>query len=157
MVNAVEIVPYQTSYDTHFYDLNIEWLQTFFYVEDHDEEVLSNPKTHIIDNGGHIFFAIAEDKVIGTVALIKMSKNVFELSKMAVLPECRGMKVGQKLMKKCIDLAKDRQWEKLVIYSNTKLENAIYIYRKYGFEEIELEKGGPYDRGDIKMELTLKS
>ena len=40
-----------------FYDLNIEWLKTFFYVEPFDEEVLSKPETYIIEKGGSIFFA----------------------------------------------------------------------------------------------------
>ncbi len=38
---------------------------------------------------------------------------------------------------------------------NTKLENAIYIYKKYGFIEVDLEKDNPYMRSNIKMILEL--
>ena len=47
-------------------------------------------------------------------------------------------------------------YNSIILYSNTKLENAIYIYRKYGFIEIPNEENSPYKRSDIKMKLHLK-
>ncbi|WP_246067723.1 GNAT family N-acetyltransferase [Changchengzhania lutea] len=134
----------------------MEWLKTFFYVEPYDEKVLSDPETYIIKRGGHIFFATLENKVVGTVALMPMNNlDAFELTKMAVSPRHRGFKIGQKLMQHCLDFAKTNDIPKLIIYSNTKLENAIYIYKKYGFFEIPIEAESPYDRSDIKMELVF--
>ncbi len=154
----INIIPFDKAHAKAFYDLNIEWLQTYFYLEPIDEEVLSNPDHYIIDNGGHIFFALMNDLVVGTVALMPTNeKGVFELTKMAVLPNQRGLKIGQQLMLFCIDLAKQKNFKGLMLYSNTKLENAIYIYRKYGFIEIPIEENSPYKRSDIKMILDLKS
>lgn len=150
----VEIIPFQKEYSGQFYDLNIEWLEAFFYVEDHDKEVLGNPQSYIIDNGGFIFFAKYNNEIVGTVALMNESFG-FELSKMAVSPKYRGLKIGQKLMEHCISFAKKKKWEELIIYSSRKLENAIYIYKKYGFIEIPVEKDCPYERCDIKMVLKL--
>ena len=151
----VEIIPFKKEYSSKFHDLNIEWLETIFYVEDHDKKVLSNPQSYIIDNGGYIFFAKYMGKIVGTVALMNESHG-YELSKMAVSPKFRGLKIGQQLMDYCIDFAKSRSLPKLILYSNTKLENAIYIYRKYGFIKIPVEKDCPYDRCDIKMKLLIK-
>jgi len=151
----VSIISFEEQYAKDFYDLNIEWLETFFYVEPHDEEVLSQAKSYIIDNGGHIFFAKIGDKIAGTVALIKIEDGIFELSKMAVSVSFRGQKVGQQLMQYCLDFSKEHKYTKLLLYSNRKLENAIYIYEKYGFVEIPIENNNPYARGDIKMELLL--
>ncbi len=151
----MKIVPFHTKYASAFYDLNIEWLETYFYVEDFDKEVLSKPEKYIIKPGGHIFFVIEDDLVLGTVALMKAEDGVFELTKMAVLPNQRGKRIGQKLMQHCIDIANENNFEKLMLYSNTILENAIYIYRKYGFIEIPVETDSPYDRSNIKMELYI--
>jgi ribosomal protein S18 acetylase RimI-like enzyme len=74
---------------------------------------------------------------------------------MAVSPTCRGQKVGQKLMQYVIDFAKNKSLNALELYSNSKLENAIYIYKKYGFIEVDLEPNSPYKRSDIKMRLEL--
>ena len=145
------IETFKPQYAKAFYDLNVEWLETFFYVEAYDREVLSNPKHHIIDPGGHIFFAVENDTVLGCVALLKRSENSFELTKMAVLPKARGRQIGQKLMQYCIDFAKKQKFEELFLYSNTKLENAIHIYKKYGFNEVPLELPNPYKRSNIKM------
>ena len=151
----IEIITFKKDYSKDFYDLNIEWLETYFYVEDFDKEVLSNPKQYIIDPGGHIFFLLEGDVVLGTVALMKADAGVFELTKMAVLKTMRGRKIGQKLMQHCIDFAVNNGFKKIFLYSNTKLENAIYIYRKYGFIEIPVEKDSPYERSNIKMELPI--
>ena len=153
---TVEIIPFEQKYTTDFYNLNIEWLKSLFYVEPYDEMVLKNCEAHIIDQDGHIFFAKLNNDIVGTVALMKMEgTNNFELTKMAVSPAHRGFKIGQKLMFHVIDFAKTKQIPKLIIYSNRKLENAIYVYKKYGFIEIPLEENNHYERADIKMELVF--
>ena len=152
----IEIIPFKTEYSKDFYTLNIAWLKNLFSVEPIDEEILSNPKKYIIDKGGFIFFALLNKQVIGTVALIPIQKkDTFELTKMAVSPEFRGHKLGQKLMQYCLDFAKERQFKRLLLYSSKKLENAIYIYKKFGFVEIPVEANCPYARCDIKMEYPL--
>ncbi len=152
----VDILPFKPEFANSFYDLNIEWLKTYFYVEPFDEEVLSKPEKYIINKGGHIFFAVLNKTIIGTVALMPTENNiVFELTKMAVFTNHRGLKIGQQLMQYCIDFAKENRFQALMLYSNTKLENAIYIYRKYGFIEIPVEPNSPYKRSDIKMLLEI--
>lgn len=153
----IEIISYKSEFARQFYDLNIEWLKTYFYVEPYDEEVLSKPETYIINKGGYIFFAKAEKRVVGTVALMPTNKSkVLELTKMAVATEQRGQKIGQQLLQYCIDFSEEHHLEALLLYSNRKLKNAIYLYRKYGFKEIDLETDNPYERADIKMVLELK-
>lgn len=153
----LEIIPFEIQYAKDFYRLNIEWLKTHFYVEPFDEEVLSHPDKYITNKGGYIFFVRRVDQILGTVALMPTDDpKVFELTKMAVLPSERGQKIGQKLLQHCIDFGKSKKFDALMLYSARKLENAIYIYRKYGFIELELETNSPYKRSDIKMELSLK-
>lgn len=149
------IIHFDPKYRQQFKELNLEWLEHFFHVEPHDEEVLGNPEKYIIEPGGNIFFVKDNEKILGTVALMKMEAGIFELTKMAVSPEARGKNIGQRLMKFALDYAREQGWKKLIIYSNRKLENAIHIYKKFGFVEIPIEKNGPYSRGDIKMELKI--
>ncbi|NRB59000.1 MAG: GNAT family N-acetyltransferase [Winogradskyella sp.] len=153
---AINIINYTPEFARDFFELNIEWLQTFFYVEPYDEEVLSKPETYIINKGGYIFFAKEGNTILGTVALMPTNEEgILELTKMAVLPERRGEKIGQQLLDYCIDFAKAKALKSLLLYSNTKLKNAIYLYRKYGFIELQLEENSPYNRGNIKMLLEL--
>ena len=153
---SIKIIDYKDEYSLYFYDLNVEWLKKYFYVEKHDEEVLSNPKKFIIKNGGIVLFAKYNDTIVGTVALMYLEEeNCFELTKMAVSTKYRGRKIGQKILENCIDKAQEMGLKKLILYSNRVLENAIHIYKKYGFVEIPIDSNSPYKRADIKMELKF--
>jgi N-acetylglutamate synthase-like GNAT family acetyltransferase len=147
---------YKPKYSTKFYDLNIEWLEKYFYVEDHDKEVLRNPEKYIINQGGIILFAEFKNHIIGTAALMPTkNKHTYELTKMAVNPNYRNKKIGQKILLKIISTANKMKLKKIILYSNRKLENAIHLYLKYNFKEINLEENCPYDRANIKMKLCL--
>ncbi|MDT0688388.1 GNAT family N-acetyltransferase [Salegentibacter sp. F188] len=151
----MKIISYAPQYAENFKNLNLAWLERLFTIEPHDEEVLGNPDKYIIQPGGNIFFVKEDDSIIATVALMKMEERVYELTKMAVTPEYQGKKIGQKLMEHTLEFAKRQDWDQLIIYSSRKLKNAIYIYKKYGFEEIPIEENNPYARGDIKLRLNL--
>ncbi len=141
--------------ESAFKDLNVEWLETYFIVEAIDELVLSNPQTEILDKGGFIFMACIEEQSIGTFAFIKKGERIFEFSKMAVAPSLRGHGIGNQMMQFAIRFAEQHHWEKILLYSNTILANSIHLYRKYGFQEVPMEKNVIYARGNIKMELII--
>ncbi|WP_008634421.1 GNAT family N-acetyltransferase [Bizionia argentinensis] len=152
----LEIIPFEKQYANAFYKLNIEWLESYFYVEPLDKEVLSNPEIYIINKGGFIFFVRLDNKIVGTVALMPTTdRSILELTKMAISPTLRGQNMGQKLMQHCIDFAKEQNLKSLILYTNSKLKNAIHIYSKYGFVNVPVEENSPYTRGDIKMILDL--
>ena len=152
-----EIINFKNKYSKLFYDLNIEWLNEFFLVEDYDKKILSNPQKHIINKGGSIFFAKKDKKIVGVVALMPTHElDVYELTKMGVEKDFRNQGVGRQLLKKGVEQAKLNKLKKVIIYSNRKLENAIYLYKSFGFIEVELEKNSNYQRADIKLELRLQ-
>ena len=153
--SPLSITTFKSEYAQAFYNFNIEWLETYFYVEDFDREVLSNPHQYILEPGGHIFFAVENKVAIGTVALMKREDNAYELTKMAVQINQRGKKIGQQLLQYCIDFARENKFDQLYLYSSTLLENAIYIYRKFGFVEVDMEASSPYKRSNIKMVYPL--
>ena len=150
----IEIIPYEEQYAKHFYDLNVEWLKKYFYVEPYDEKVLSNPKEYVLDPGGFIFFAKYNNEIVGVVSLINQ-KTFFELSKMAVSPKYQGLKIGQKLMNFSLDFAKKQNWKSITLYSHRSLVPAINLYRKIGFIEIPVEENSHYERSDIKRIFEL--
>ncbi|CAI8356207.1 MAG: Mycothiol acetyltransferase [Polaribacter sp. SA4-10] len=151
---TIDIIPFESQYATHFYDLNVAWLEKYFYVEPYDEKVLRNPKEYILQNGGFIFFAKVNSEIVGTVAFINQG-TYFELSKMAVKPAYQGKKIGMQLMDYCIEFARAQQWDSITLYSHRSLVAAIFLYKKIGFEEVALEEDVHYERADIKMRFKL--
>lgn len=151
----VTIIDFVEKHTNDFTQLNFEWLEKYFYLEEYDKKVLRDPQKYILDEGGHILFALINKKVVGTVALIKRDLGVFELSKMAVTEEYQGLRIGQKLMYASIDFAGRTGAKRLFLDSNTKLTPAITLYKKVGFREIPVPKDTPYERCNIRMELHL--
>jgi ribosomal protein S18 acetylase RimI-like enzyme len=152
--NKVEIIPFSIELKEPIKILNLEWLEKYFKVEPKDEKVLSNPQGEIIDKGGMIFYAQHNNKIVGTVSLLKIDKITFELSKMAVSDESQGLGIGRKLMEHCLNKAQEKGIQKLILYCNRKLLPAIQLYESFGFTEIPLEEG-VYQRADIKMGKNL--
>lgn len=155
MKTDIEIIEFSDKYSQYFIALNIAWLQRYFVVEPIDHEILSGPKKFIIDRGGFVFFAKAEDKIVGTFALIKLSETIYELAKMAVDEDCQGKKIGQKMLEFCIEEGRRLRADKIILFSNRKLEPAIHVYKKFGFKEVDLGSS-EYKRANIKMEVNIK-
>lgn len=153
----IKVIPFEQNHESHFRDLNVAWLKKYFHIEPKDKELLNNSKEVIIDTGGFIFMATYNMIVVGCFSFIKLASNHYELGKMAVDEKHQGLGIGQKLLKFALDFAEENAWQKITLYSSTKLPHALYLYKKYGFIEIELEKDLPYERSDIKMELILKN
>ncbi|MEO0060159.1 MAG: hypothetical protein RLZZ312_1806 [Bacteroidota bacterium] len=154
MTKNTTIIGFEPQYANVFETLNIHWLEKHFEVEPIDQRVLSDPQTHILDKGGHIFFAKINHEIAGTVALIKSHNNVFELSKMAVSENFQSQGIGKILIEYCFDFAKQNNISEIILYSNTKLEAAIHLYKKMGFTEIPVNQD-LYKRANIKMKKIL--
>jgi len=152
---SLKIIPFEPKHAVHFKDLNVAWLEKYFYVEPKDEVLLSDCENSILGIGGYIFMAAYQDDIVGCFSLIPYRENHYELGKMAVDTDYQGLKIGQRLLAFAIDFAKKNNWNAITLYSSTKLPTALHIYRKYGFKEVELEKELPYARSDVKMELHL--
>lgn len=150
----IELIEFQHKYRSFFESFNKAWIEEYYTIEPKDKYVLENPEEAILKDGGKILFAKHQDKVIGTVALKKIEGGVFELTKMAVDKNARGIGAGKLLCKSAIEEAKKMNAQTLILYSNTRQSVAINIYRQMGFTELPVEKGA-YERADIKMELSL--
>ncbi len=151
----IEIVEFKNKYASFFESLNRAWIEEHYTIELKDKYVLENPKEAILNDGGKILFAKHNSTIIGTVALKKIHDGLFELTKMAVDKNSRGLGVGKLLCKSAIEEAKKMKAKTIILYSNTRQSIAINIYRQVGFIEIPVEEG-IYDRANIKMELALR-
>ncbi|MBU2996114.1 GNAT family N-acetyltransferase [Cellulophaga baltica] len=152
---SLHIIPFENKYASNFKDLNIAWIKKYFHVENKDVEILENYEESIIKKGGVIFLAKYNNIIVGCFSFLKINDFTYELGKMAVDENYQGKNIGQQLIQFSITYAQKSKWDKIILYSSTKLTHALYLYKKYGFIEVELEKDLPYIRSDIKMELKL--
>ena len=59
------------------------------------------------------------------------------LSRLIVKKECRNHGIGQKLLKYMIALCEKKGYKQITVGVDTNNENAIHIYKKFGFEIYE--------------------
>lgn len=152
--NEVRLIGYEPGLQQHFERLNLHWIKKYFTVEPVDTEILGQPGKLIIEKGGEILFAVAGEEIAGTVALKPVDEDTAEMTKMAVDEAYQGHKIGWKLAEGILELAKNRGFKKVVLYSNTKLVPALTMYQRLGFREIPVEPGR-YKRSTIKMEIIF--
>jgi len=153
---SVKIVPYHNKYRNDFKTLNEEWLLQYFKIEKEDIKILNQPEAIVMD-GGAIFFAISNNKVIGTVALSAKAKQIYELNKMAVTGAYQGNKIGARLIKKALAFAKDKGAKEVYLETNRNLFAAIHLYEKSGFKEEKFSSKSSYKRSNLKMVLKLNN
>lgn len=150
----VNIIKYKKEYKEKLKKLSFEWLYKYNLYESEDELILNNPEKYILEKGGYIFFAKYEDEIIGTVSLIPVNSKIFELAKLAVTENYQNNGIAKILIEKAINTAKNDKIDKIILYSNSKLEKAFELYKKYGFKDIKIDKT-KYETANIKMELNL--
>ncbi len=80
-----------------------------------DHNFLNDPYKYIISKGGHLYFAILNNEVVGTCALYKLEKNKYELIRMAASPPFQGKGIGKKLLSYVIEQAKKIKAKEIVL------------------------------------------
>jgi putative acetyltransferase len=157
---AIDIRPLIAGEDaTAFRTLNEEWITRYFTLEKKDIETLGDPENAILSTGGHIFMVYLNAKPVACVALIPIGDGVFELSKMAVSPECRGRGIGRRLIEYAIGQARMLGASSLFLGCSTKLPSAIHLYESVGFRHVDPESLPPipYTRANVFMRLPLNT
>ncbi len=85
-----------------------------------------------------IYFVIEnEGKILGGAGIMQLENekaSVCELQKMYLLPETRGLGLGQALIDKCLEKATEFGFESCYLETMPYMENAQKLYKKAGFE-----------------------
>ena len=155
MTHTLAIREFSDELAPHFRDINAEWINAMFRLEDTDREVLDHPREKIIRPGGVILFVEHESLgIVGACALQKTGATSYELTKMGVRESVRGQKAGEFLLSAVIDRAAALKADPLYLLTNSKCAPAIHLYEKLGFAhdaEIMARYGARYERCDVAM------
>ncbi|WJG09232.1 bifunctional helix-turn-helix transcriptional regulator/GNAT family N-acetyltransferase [Aliiglaciecola sp. LCG003] len=153
--NRISIVDYTPQRAAFFESINTQWIEAMFVLEEVDKQVLRDPQKFIIDPGGKIWFAQhPEFGIVGACALLSKGEGAYELTKMGVLENARGLKVGEILLQYVIQQANNLPLDCLFLLTNKKCEAAIHLYEKNGFvhdADIMAKYGASYQRCNVAM------
>jgi GNAT superfamily N-acetyltransferase len=153
---TARVVDYETRHKEAFRALNLEWITTYFTLEEADRKLLDDPEGAVLRPGGCILMAEEGEEIVGTCALVRIAADAFELAKMAVKPAVRGKGIGALLGRAAVERAIRMGARRVELLSNAVLQPALHLYRKLGFVEVSLASSD-YQRADIKMVLDLET
>lgn len=137
-----------------FVRLNELWISEHFSLEDADKALAANPG-EVIENGGFVFSLESEGRVVGVCALFREGPERFQLARMAVEPSLRGHGYGRMLMEHALEHARSNGARSVYLLSNTVLEAAIALYKRFGFVTVSTGQHPVYARCNIVMERLL--
>ena len=152
---AIVILTYKDAHAAAFNRLNRAWLEENALLEDSDRKQLEQPRESILAKGGEIFIAVMGAEVIGSCAMIPHDIGVVELAKLAVDARVQGHGLGRRLTEAALTWARRRGAQKVILLSSTKLQAALRLYERLGFQYGPLPADPGYQTADIYMELSL--
>lgn len=149
------IVPFRPEHADVWATLNTAWLlEGGFEIEVKDRKVIGDPQRSILDSGGHIFMVERNGQAIGCCALMAMDDGGYEVAKMTVTPEARGLGLSRRLLETCEATARAAGAPRLYLETSRTLTVAARLYRSFGFVDLP-PLPTPYARADVFMEKLL--
>ena len=86
------------------------------------------------------WIAEMDGEVVGSVFLVGQSPTVAKLRLLIIDPKARGQRLGRRLTQACIRFAKDKDYRRIVLWTQSHLAAARAIYQRENFKLKSSEK-----------------
>ena len=127
--------------------------QAYLDLQNYDEEV-RNLKMKYDYPMGRLYIALDGTLPAGCIGLKRIDDAACEMKRLYVRPEYRGRNLGQQLVTKIIEDAREIGYESMLLDTLPFLKSALKLYEKNGFYEIDCYNDSPMDTS-IFMKLDL--
>ena len=114
-----ELYAREYGWNTHFEALVAQIVAQFMHAHDPVRE--------------RFWIAVANGERVGSVALVRESDAVARLRLLLVEPSARGLGIGARLVRECLDFARGAGYAKVTLWTNAVLVAARAIYVANGF------------------------
>ncbi|MWB96450.1 GNAT family N-acetyltransferase [Flavobacterium sp. GA093] len=160
-IQQLQKIGRETFYETFSGDNSEENMKDYL-----DEKFAIDKLTAELSNtDSEFYFAHIEDKILGYLKVnfgeaqteLK-DKNGLEIERIYVLKEFHGLKVGQILYQKALEIAQDADLNYIWLGVWEENHRALNFYKKNGFVEFDkhIFRLGDDEQTDLLMKLTLK-
>ena len=130
------------------------WLEINLCFQNFDKELAGLPGDYALPRG-RLLLAIEDEQLAGCVALRPLPDRACEMKRLYVRPTFRGRGLGRKLVATILEAAREIGYERMLLDTLPgKMDQALAMYRRLGFKEIEAYYDNPVE-GATFMELSL--
>jgi N-acetylglutamate synthase-like GNAT family acetyltransferase len=102
------------------------------------------------------WIAEIDGEIVGSVFLVKKSKQVAKLRLLILHPRARGLGLGTRLVDECVRFAREAGYRKITLWTNSVLDAARHIYEKAGFQLIRQEPAPSFVRDPVSEVWEMK-
>lgn len=100
------------------------------------------------------FIYLEKSNIIGFINYYDLYDR-FEIANIVVLKNKRNKKVGSNLMQHLINIGIEKEIKNITLEVRTDNQNAIMLYKKYGFEDVAIRKSYYNGIDGILMERKM--
>lgn len=127
--------------------------QNYLDIQHYEEEIDHLEKIYGMPSG-RLYLAYFHGEAAGCIGLKKIDKKNCEMKRLYVRPQFRGENIGKLLVQNIITDAKEIGYSYMLLDTLPFLENAIHMYRQFGFYNIDCYNNSPMSTS-IYMRLDL--
>ncbi len=125
----------------------------YLELQNYDDEISNLEKKYGLPKG-RLYLAYDNENLVGCIGLREIYENNCEMKRLYVRDNFRGLGIGKMLVSKLIQDAVDIGYSHMLLDTLPFLENAIKMYKDFGFYEIEPYNDSPMGNS-IYMRLDL--
>ena len=111
-------------------------------------------QTHDPEREG-AWIAELDGERVGSAYCTRESEEVARLRLVFVESSARGHGVGSRLVETTLDFARERDYRRMVLWTNSTLESARRIYDALGFVQVKEEPDPAFPEGTLAQEMWL--
>jgi putative acetyltransferase len=112
-----------------------------------DDALLALPASYE-EHGGAFWVAEHDGGIIGSCGVCPVANGTYELRKMYIHPNARGLGVGRQLLARAIACVRGRGGQRIVLDTTEQMTRAIAFYEAHGFVRDDEEiRGARCTRG----------
>lgn len=100
---------------------------------------LSKFVTHFNPEKEHLWVAEQDRETMGSIAIVDAGENTAQLRWFLIESFARGKGLGRKLLREAVEFARQKTYDKIILWTISNLEAARHLYHQFGFRASETQ------------------
>lgn len=113
--------------------------------QNYQHEIEDLPYKYGPQVGGVLHLVLADGKPAGCIGLRKLDETRCEMKRLYVRPEYRRHKLGEMLVQRILQDARELGYKQMLLDTLPQLDSAIRLYQRYGFDFIPCYNDSPVE------------